>query len=452
MNNANILLVDDDHTFSTLMGDVLQFAGFNVTLAGDGESALKLLESQQFDLALLDILLPDINGVDVLQKALALQPDLTVIMISGGKEIKPAVDAIKHGAYDYIEKPLDAQRLLLTVRNTLEALTLKRKRDLNLQEAWNRYGMIGESPAMRRVFALVDALAPTKTPILITGESGTGKELVAQALHKNSKRANAPFIKVNCAAIPDTLVESELFGHEKGAFTDARSSKKGLFQLAHSGTLFLDEIGDLSPLAQAKVLTAIEDGKILRVGAERYEAVDVRIISATNKPLEEKVTNGQFRKDLFYRINVVPIHLPPLRERSDDISALAIHFLKQVCQEEMIAAKELLPDAQIVLKNQLWESNVRGLANCMRRLAVLAEPRKISGRMIQNVLKFNEPIAVESSTPTTLREARQAFERSYIQSALAECSGNVSKTAEILGIERSHLYRKMEQLGIKAGD
>ncbi len=452
MNNANILLVDDDHTFSTLMGDVLQFAGFNVTLAGDGESALKLLESQQFDLALLDILLPDINGVDVLQKALALQPDLTVIMISGGKEIKPAVDAIKHGAYDYIEKPLDAQRLLLTVRNTLEALTLKRKRDLNLQEAWNRYGMIGESPAMRRVFALVDALAPTRTPILITGESGTGKELVAQALHKNSKRANAPFIKVNCAAIPDTLVESELFGHEKGAFTDARSSKKGLFQLAHSGTLFLDEIGDLSPLAQAKVLTAIEDGKILRVGAERYEAVDVRIISATNKPLEEKVTNGQFRKDLFYRINVVPIQLPPLRERSDDISALAIHFLKQVCQEEMIAAKELLPDAQIVLKNQLWESNVRGLANCMRRLAVLAEPRKISGRMIQNVLKFNEPIAVESSTPTTLREARQAFERSYIQSALAECGGNVSKTAEILGIERSHLYRKMEQLGIKAGD
>jgi two-component system nitrogen regulation response regulator NtrX len=449
MGKSKILVVDDDKTLRDLLADVLQFDGYDVLSAGEGGSALKTLESNRdIELMLLDLVLPDMDGTEVLQRTLATKPGITVVMISGHGSIERAVEATKLGAYDFLEKPLEARRVLITVRNALEASALRKQVQVSAGESLQRYGMIGESRALRRIFALIDVLAPTSMPVLITGKSGTGKELVARALHKNSKRAAAPFVRVNCAAIPDTLIESELFGHEKGAFTDARSVKSGLFQLAHTGTLFLDEIADLSLQAQAKVLLALERGEILRVGGEKYEQVDVRIISASNRNIEEMVTNGTFREDLFYRINVVPLHLPRLCDRPEDILPLARHFLSAACRSNDLEAKELLPDAQAVLTSQKWKGNVRELKNFMEKLAILSEQTRITGRIVDTVLHFPDL----ETTPTsreTLRQAREAFERSFILTTLRQLNWNITQTAEALGIERSHLYRKMEKLGIE---
>jgi DNA-binding NtrC family response regulator len=447
MENASILVVDDDKTFRDLLTDVLQFAGFSVFSAENGQSALKALEANHADLVLLDLVLPDIDGIEVLQRALAMKPGLAVVMISGQGNIQRAVEATKLGAYDFLEKPLEAPRVLITVRNALEASALRKQSELSIAQSLECYGMIGASPALRKVFTLIDVLAPTNTPILITGESGTGKELVALALHKHSKRASAPFIRVNCAAIPDTLIESELFGHEKGAFTDARVAKKGLFHLANTGTIFLDEIGDLSPLAQAKILRVLEQGEILRVGAEKYEQVDVRLISASNKNIEKMISEGTFREDLFYRINVVPLYLPPLRERREDIVPLAKHFLAEACRTNNVGPKEFLPDAAAVLTTLPWKGNVRELKNFVEKLALLTESVRVTGRIVQNVLHF--PDIDTTPTAETLRHAREKFERSFILTALEENNWNIPQAAEVLGIERSHLYRKMEKLGIK---
>jgi len=447
MENAYILVVDDDKTFRDLLTDVLQFEGFSVFSAENGQSALTALATNHADLMLLDLVLPDMDGIEVLQRALAMKPGLTVIMISGQGTIQRAVAATKLGAYDFLEKPLEAPRVLITVRNALEASALRKQAELAAANFFERYGMIGESPALRKVFALIDVLAPTHTPILIAGESGTGKELVALAIHKHSKRASAPFIRVNCAAIPDTLIESELFGHEKGAFTDARTAKKGLFALANTGTIFLDEIGDLSLLAQAKILRVLEQGEILRVGAEKHEQIDVRLIFASNKNIEKMVAGGAFREDLFYRINVVPVHLPPLRERREDIVSLAKYFLAETCRTNNLSKKELLPDAGPVLTSLPWKGNVRELKNFIEKLTILTESARVTGRIVQNVLRF--PDIDATPTPETLRHARENFERSFILTALEEHNWNIPQTAEVIGIERSHLYRKMEKLGIR---
>ncbi len=448
MKNASLLIVDDDQTFNELTCDILKFEGFNVLSALNGQSALEILKSHLPDLILLDLSLPDISGIAVLKQVLLDNPGQAVVMVSGQGSIKKAVEAIQLGAHDFVEKPLDAQRLLITVRNTLETNFLKKRCETELQQNFQKYNMVGNSEAMNRTFSLIDALAPTNTSILITGESGTGKEMVARAIHKLSKRAKAPFIHVNCAAIPDSLIESELFGHEKGAFTDARACHKGFFQRAHSGTLFLDEIGDLSLNTQAKILLALETGRIIPIGGEKDEKVDIRIICATNKDIEIAVKKGDFREDLYYRINVVPIHLAPLSQRIDDIVPLANHFLHDYSNKNNIPLKELLPDAQSILKSLPWKGNIRELRNFIEKLVILSDSQRITARIVQNILSFPE-INTESSSRETLREAREAFERSYIKIALEEQDWNISKTAETLGIERSHLYRKMEHLRIK---
>ncbi len=446
----NILVVDDNLTHLELLVDILQFHGFIVHSAQNGNNALSVLESQPIDLMLLDLVLPDIDGLEVLRQALAKYPGLAVIMISGQGNIQLAVEAVKLGAFDFLEKPLEAQRVLLTVRNALEILSLRKLHFDSMDDSFQIDGMIGRSHALNKVFALIDVLAPTNNSILVTGESGTGKELIARAIHKKSKRSNEAFVKVNCAAIPETLIESELFGYEKGAFTDARNAKKGQFLLADGGTLFLDEIGDLSLSAQAKILCALEEGEILPVGSEEHQRVDVRVIAASNKNIKEMVSNGTFREDLIYRINVVEIHVPPLRERKEDIIAIAEHYLVEACQENDIPAKHLLPDAKAVLTSLPWKGNVRELKNFTQKLAILVEAKQINGSIIRSLLRFPE---LNTTTPTkqTLRQAREEFERMYIQSILKQCENNVTRSAEILGIERSHLYRKMEKLRIKEG-
>ena len=448
MKSSKILLVDDDTTFCELIGDVLQFEGYKFSSAHNGKNALSKIASGNYDLLLLDLDLPDISGIDVLKEACLNRPNLPIVMVSGQGTIKYAVQAVKLGAHDFIEKPIDAQRLLLTVQNALEFSIMKYKNDRSNSENFERYGMIGNSEGIKKIFAFIDLLAPTNSPVFITGESGTGKELVARAIHKNGNRAKAPFISVNCAAIPETLIESELFGHEKGAFTDARSSKKGSFQIAHQGTIFLDEVGDLSQNAQAKILRILESGEIMPVGSETVAKVDVRVITATNKNLKNLINEGVYREDLFYRINVIPLQLPPLRERIDDIIPLSNYFLIQSCQTNILDPKELLPDAHLILKNLTWNGNVRELKNFIEKLAVLTPSQKITSRIVQSFTTF--PLThFDPTKKETLREAREAFEKTYILIALEEQDWNMTKTAEILDIERSHLYRKVEQLGIK---
>jgi two-component system, NtrC family, nitrogen regulation response regulator NtrX len=444
----HILIVDDDALFCNLLSDVLAFEGFHVVTALDGASGWAFLERQKPDLLLLDLALPDTDGIQVLQRVLRRYPDLSVVMISGQGSIQQAVDAVKMGAYDFLEKPVDAQRVLLTVRNALQATNFKNTCNQTIEKNLEAYGMVGMSRGIQRVFSLIDALTQTDTPVLITGENGTGKELVAQALYKLGRRSAAPFIHVNCAAIPDTLLESELFGHEKGAFTDAHASRKGKFQLAHTGTLFLDEIGDLSLQAQAKILRALEHGEVSPLGSEQMEQVDVRLLCATNQNLPQMLTEKRFREDLYYRINIVPIHLLPLRERQEDIMPLAKYFLRHFCKIHKCEAKELLSDAQAFLRTQPWSGNVRELRNTMEKLVILAHSQRISARLVQNILQFHSEEAT-STARETLREAREDFERSFIQATLNEFHGSMTDTAAALDIDRSHLYRKMEQLGIR---
>ncbi|HOC89831.1 MAG TPA: sigma-54 dependent transcriptional regulator [bacterium] len=449
MASEHILIVDDDPLFCNLLSDVLAFAGFHVVTALDGAGAWAFLERQKPDLLLLDLALPDTDGLQILQRVLRRYPDLSVVMISGQGSIRLAVEAVKLGAYDFIEKPVDAQRVLLTVRNSMQAMQLKNAHRQTLEKNLQAYGMIGASSGMQRVFSLIDALARTDTPVLITGENGTGKELVAEALHRLSRRAAATLVRVNCAAIPDTLLESELFGHAKGAFTDAHASHKGKFQLAHQGTLFLDEIGDLSLQAQAKILLALEQGEVSPLGSEEVERVDVRLICATNQELQSMLTEKRFREDLYYRINVVPIHLQPLRERPEDIVPLADYFLQHFCRLHGSEAKELISDAQVFLSTQPWPGNVRELKNTMEKLVILASDQRITARLVQNALKFQSAVDTPHARET-LREAREAFERSFIQATLREFHGNMTEAAAALDIDRSHLYRKMEHLGLRS--
>ena len=330
-SKKKILIVDDDEMMGDILGEILTCDGYQVKWVGNGNDALTALNESPIDIVLLDLRLPDMNGNQVLKKILEINPLTTVIMMSGHGTIQTAIEATRLGAYDWLEKPLEKNRVLLTVRNAIEKNNLLKERELLLSEAKECYKMVGTSPALQKIYSLIDRVAPTNATVLITGESGTGKELVARAIHINSNRASLPFIHVNCSAIPDTLIEGELFGHVRGTFTGAERTRKGKFQLADQGTLFLDEIGDLSLAAQAKILIAIETGNIATVGTEMSGKVDVRVICATNKNLDQKVAQGTFRDDLLNRINVIGINVPPLRERRDDILPLAYHFLETYC-------------------------------------------------------------------------------------------------------------------------
>ncbi|MDP2721439.1 MAG: sigma-54 dependent transcriptional regulator [Bacteroidales bacterium] len=367
---AKILVTDDESSIRRTLKEILQFEKHTVDLAPDGPTCLDLARSNSYDVILLDIKMPEMDGMEVLEKLMAFT-DTPVIMISGHGTIQTAVEAIKKGAYDFIVKPPDLNRLLISVRNAVD------KQDLVIQtrnlkrEVERKYEMIGESSEIVAIFNMIEKVAPTQARVLITGENGTGKELVARQLHNLSQRATAPFVEVNCAAIPSELIESQLFGHEKGSFTSAIKQRKGDFELASSGTLFLDEIGDMSQSAQAKVLRTLQENKINRVGGEKEIAVDVRIIAATNKNLKEEIAAGRFREDLYHRLSVIVIEVPPLRNRQDDIALLTHHFIADICQAQGRPVSEIDDEALDTLKHFKWTGNVRELHNVVERLVIL---------------------------------------------------------------------------------
>lgn len=368
---AAILVIDDERSIRNTLKEVLEYENHQIELAEDGVIGLDLIKENHYDIVLCDIKMPKMDGLEVLEKIFQITNDIQVIMISGHGTVDAAVDAIKKGAYDFIEKPLDLNRLLITIRNAMDKTTLiSETRTLKKKVARN-YEMIGESGPMKKIREMIDRVAPTDARVLITGSNGTGKELVARQLHDQSNRTTGQFVEVNCAAIPSELIESELFGHEKGSFTSAIKQRKGKFELADKGTLFLDEIGDMSLSAQAKVLRALQEGRITRVGGDKDITVDVRVIAATNKNLKEEIVENRFREDLYHRLGVIIIHVPALKDRADDIPLLASHFIAQVCSEMGMPPKRIDDEALEELKKLPWTGNIREFRNVIERLIIL---------------------------------------------------------------------------------
>lgn len=384
-----ILVVDDEKSIRNTLQDILEYEKYEVSLAEDGPEALEKLQEGPFDVILCDIKMPGMDGINLLEKIREADPDATVVMISGHGTIDTAVEAIKKGAYDFIAKPLDLNRLLITIRNAMDKSKLVTETRVLKRKVNKTYEMIGESEAIKSIKAMIERVAPTDARIFITGENGTGKELVARWLHELSNRAKGPFIEVNCAAIPSELIESELFGHEKGSFTSAVKQKKGNFELANGGTIFLDEIGDMSLAAQAKVLRTLQENKITRVGGEKEISVDVRVVAATNKNIQKEIEDGKFREDLYHRLSVILIHVPSLNERKDDIPLLAGHFLVQVLNEQSMPPKQFTEGALDELKKIHWTGNVRELRNVVERLAILCD-REITQ---SDVKQFAQPLS-----------------------------------------------------------
>ncbi len=461
---GNLLVVDDEPQIVQVVVGILQDEGFEVTTAPDGETALKLAAAEPPDLVLLDINLPGLDGLEVLSELKKRQPWLPVIMISAYGSVENAVKATRLGAYDFIEKPPNADKIILSVRNGLELARLAEENRRLRQQSARVKEIIGQSDAVQRLREKLALVAPTNASVLITGENGTGKELVARALHALSRRAPHAFVEVNCAAIPEDLIESELFGHEKGALTGASSRHRGKFDLAHEGTLFLDEIGDMSLKTQAKILRILEEQRFERVGGSRPIQVDVRVVAATNKNLEEEIAKGGFREDLYHRINVLPLTVPPLRERREDIPLLAAHFLQDLSEGGDAPAKTFSPAALEALTALPWPGNVRELKNFVFRLAILSPGSVIGVPDLPLAASGQEP-ASASAPPEgaeadfldpflqvpSFREARALFEKQFLRRKLAEAHGNVSLLAEKIGLERSHLYRKLKAYGLEPG-
>jgi two-component system, NtrC family, nitrogen regulation response regulator NtrX len=443
-----ILIIDDDPVMGDVVKDILSYEGYAVSWVGNGGDALETVLNENVEAVLLDLLLPGINGMEILRQILEHRPSTVVIMMSGHGSIKDAVQATKLGAYDWLEKPLEKERLLLTVRHAIEKNRLGREKDVLLRDVKERYRMIGASPAMKQVFHLIDRVAAKDATVMITGESGTGKELVAHAIHHNSPRAAAPFVRMNCAAVPETLIESELFGHVRGAFTNALFEKKGKFQAADGGTLFMDEIGDLSLSAQSKVLRAVETGEVAKVGSEKLEETDIRLISATNKDLSAMAAADSFRKDLFHRINVIEIRIPPLRDRKEDILPIAEHFLDEYSGQYNIQRKQLTADAESMLLMREWKGNVRELRNMMEKLVVLVDGPRIGGQEVALVLD-EACLTPAFQQAKTYKQTKEQFEKSYLLRMLKTSGWNIQKTAEAIDMPRSLLYRKMEKYGIR---
>jgi two-component system, NtrC family, nitrogen regulation response regulator NtrX len=448
LSRNSILLVDDEAGIQQSLGAVLREEGFKVETVGSGEECLAVLEAKAFELILLDIWLPGIDGLETLEALKRMGVHSAIVMISGHGTIETAVKATRLGAFDFIEKPLSIEKTLLVVKNALEN---KHLQDENLslkRELGARYRIIGNSVPMKALRQQLAIAAPTNGRVLIFGESGSGKELVAHALHHHSLRNSAPFVEVNCAAIPDELIESELFGHLKGAFTGATQSKIGKLEKADGGTLFLDEVGDMSLKTQAKVLRALEEQRFEPVGSPAPVSVDVRIIAATNKNLDEEMERGNFRQDLFYRLNVIPFHVPPLRERIEDIPVLTEHFIQEFSGLYGRKPKEVAPEAMDVLKQYSWPGNVRELRNLVERMVIMTPGACLELRHLPSVVLKSNGAFEDPSEARTLSEARQSFDRDYILKKLEENCGNISRTADALGIERSHLYRKLKSLKI----
>ncbi len=437
----DVLVVDDDPAIRDALRAVLEHAGHTVAEAETGERAIATLEERRFDVVLLDLAMPGMHGLDALERIRENAPDVGVIVVSGEATIANAMRAGQRGAFDFIEKPPDRERLLDVVMQAAQITGLRRAAN---SKPGDDLGILGSSSAIAALIESVRRVAPSQGRVLITGENGSGKELVAQAIHVLSRRASGPFVKINCAAIPKDLVESELFGYERGAFTGALQSKKGRLELADHGTLFLDEIGDLALDAQAKLLRVIETGEVEKVGATRTQTFDVRIVAATNKDLATAVEDGSFRQDLFYRLNVLPLHVPPLRERPADIAPIAEHFLNQFCTTEGHAPKRLTPDAQTLLEEYHWPGNVRELRNLMERAAILVEGTEVRAEDLTSWLERS----AEHGDGVGLRGEIERREAEAIRKALESANGNVTQAATGLGIDRTNLHRKMRKYGI----
>jgi two-component system nitrogen regulation response regulator NtrX len=449
VKTVRVLVVDDEPAIRQSLCGVLGDEGFEPRAASSGEECLEQLARARYDLVLLDVWLPGLDGLETLARiqemAAAERP--AVVMISGHGSIEAAVRATKLGAFDFLEKPLTIEKVLVVVHNAAHQRRMELELDRLREKEPQRPRIIGDSVPMKALRQQMALMAGTNGRVLIYGESGTGKELVAHAIHAMSPRAPEPFVEVNCAAIPEELIESELFGHRKGSFTGAHEDKTGKFQKADGGTLFLDEVGDMSLKTQAKVLRALEEQRFEPVGAAAFVQVDVRVIAATNKNLDEEIERGNFREDLFYRLNVVPFYVPPLRERLEDVPLLADYFLEEFTTAYGRKRKELTPEAYELLKSYHWPGNVRELRNLMERIVIMNPQARVDARHI--------PLNPTRRAPDhalnrfgSLQEVREAAEREYILRKLEETGGNVSRAAELVGLERSHLYRKMKALGI----
>ena len=449
MKTRRILVVDDEPEIRSVLSGVLEDEGYVVNAAASGEAALEALPDGDFDLVLLDVWLPGMDGMEVLARIQELPPAgrPEVVMISGHGSVEAAVKATKVGAFDFLEKPLSIEKVLVAAKNAVARRSLELENTRLKGDVGSRYRIIGESVPIKALRQQLSLMAATNGRVLIFGESGTGKELVAHALHALSPRANEPFVEVNCAAIPEELIESELFGHTKGSFAGAVEAKTGKFQKADGGALFLDEVADMSLRTQSKVLRALEEQRFEPLGALESVNVDVRVIASTNKNLEDEIERGNFREDLFYRLNVVPFVMPPLRERREDIALLADHFLREFTTAYGRKPKELTPEAYEILREYHWPGNVRELRNLIERIVILNPQVRVDARHIP-LNAGRRPADRPSQRFGSLQEVREAAERDYILKKLEETSGNVSRTAELLGLERSNLYRKMRTLGI----
>jgi len=450
---VTVLIVDDEESIRHSLSGVLMDEGFSVLKAEDGLQALQIIKQEVPEVVLLDIWMPGIDGIETLTRIKTKYPEIQVVMISGHGNIETAVRATKLGAFDFIEKPLSLDKVMLAISHALDFRRLSEENLLLRQEIDEQYEIIGNSPVIQVVRQRIGKVAPTDSWVLITGENGVGKELVARAIHRESKRRAKPFVGVNCAAIPEELIESELFGHEKGAFTGATSRKKGKFDLADKGTLFLDEIADMSLRTQAKILRILQEQKFDRVGGERTIDVDVRVIAATNRRLKEEIQRGRFREDLYYRLNVIPIHVPALRERKEDTLLFTEHFLHEFSVRSGKEKKDMSPEALQRLKENDWPGNVRELKNLIERLVIMTPGKTIEVGDLPDSIRRERPGAPPGPEVypdgESMKEAAMRFEREFILRRLAQNDGNISKTAEQIGIARRNLHRKIRQLGIE---
>lgn len=449
MKKPLIYIVDDEKNIRRSFELILKPEGYRVQAFESAETFLGAAAETLPEIVFLDVLLPGMNGIEALKMLKNLSPGSEVVMISGHANLSMAVEAARAGAYDFLEKPLNKERILLTLRNLQERRSLQSRFASLRESVEEEYRLVGESPRWQAALKQIEKVAPTDSKVLITGESGAGKELLAYAIHQRSPRAREPFVKMNCAAIPEELSESELFGSEKGAFTGAVERREGKFMQADGGTLFLDEIGDMSLRVQTKVLRVLQDGEFQRVGGKETLKADVRIIAATNKNLREMVREGSFREDLYFRLNVFPIEAPPLRERPEDVALLAQHFIQRFCRRNNRRIPEVQPEVYAALKKYPWPGNVRELQNLVERLIILSENNRIGAENLPAYLlqaEFKLPETPPGAR--TLGEVREEAERAYILHCLEHTGGNVTQAARLLGMERTNLHKKMKALGI----
>jgi two-component system, NtrC family, nitrogen regulation response regulator NtrX len=451
---GRILVVDDEAEIRRSVRMILEYEGFEVFEASSGPEGLAAIDRESPDLVFLDIKMPGLDGLEALQRIRQANESLPVVIISGHGTVSTAVEATKLGAFDFIEKPLASERVLVTIRNALDQTRLQNENRTLKRAVEVRHQMVGESPALRQIWDAIKRASPTTATVLLLGESGVGKELVARSIHRNSLRSRERFVQVNCAAIPEELIESELFGHEKGSFTGAAEKQIGKFEQADRGTIFLDEVGDMSAKTQAKVLRVLQEGEVERLGSARTIKVDVRVIAATNKDLEQEIDRGTFREDLYFRLSVIPIRVPPLRDRREDVPALVRHFVDLFSRENNRKPQRFTPTALEYLQKARWKGNVRELRNTVERLLIMTPGDAIDVDDLRDVVRADaKPSgqaaeANDKDRPGTLREFKESAERAFLVDKLRENAWNISKTAEVIGTPRSNLYKKLEQYAI----